>query len=140
MDTMSRSPGKFPVPAGTVKSLVISDCFLKGTLLLWGSILDLDAESTAALARAGRVIECTPAIYGAFREQVRGLLTERESQVIGLADLPDKQIADLLQIAAGTVRKHWHSIFAKLHRNGRTGAALFWQAWTGADTVSRAVA
>ena len=120
------------MPAVTIKSLVISDCWLKGALLLWGTILDLDAKNTAALAQAGRVVECTPAIYQAFREQVRGLLTEREAQVIGLADLPDKQIAGKLRIATGTVRKHWHSIFAKLHRHGRTGAALFWQAWTRA--------
>jgi DNA-binding NarL/FixJ family response regulator len=114
------------------KWLVISDCWLDGAPLLWGTILDLDAEKSAALARAGRVIECTPEVFRAFREQVRGLLTERESQVIALADLPDKQIAGKLRIAAGTARKHWQGIFTKLHRQGRTGAALFWQAWTRA--------
>jgi DNA-binding CsgD family transcriptional regulator len=110
--------------------LVISDCWLDGRPQFWGTILELEPAKAEALRAAGRVILCTPIVHREFGRQVRRLLTKRERDVIGLADLLNKQIADRLKISIGTVRRHFQSISTKLRRPGRTGAALFWQAWT----------
>ena len=123
-------------PSKPRRWLVISDTWLDGRPLLWGTILELDSEKAAALRRAGRIILCDQVAYEAFARHVRGILTTREAQIVELtADTAgDKAIADRLGISVGTVRTHWQRIFAKLHRPGRTSAALFWMAYTFSGT------
>jgi DNA-binding CsgD family transcriptional regulator len=116
--------------AGRPRWLVVSDCWSgAGSLLFWGTIVDLDSEKAAALLSAGRIVPCTPAVYREFAEQVHQLLTKREREVIELAGLPDKQIAVHLGIARGTLRTHLQRIYIKLHRPGKAAAGMFWTAW-----------
>jgi DNA-binding CsgD family transcriptional regulator len=116
--------------------LVISDTWLDGRPLLWGTIVELEPEKAAALRRAGRVVFLDAVTYRAFAQHVRGLLTPREAQIVELTATMagDKQIAERLGIGVGTVRTHWQRIFTKLHRPGRTSASLFWMAYTLSGT------
>jgi DNA-binding NarL/FixJ family response regulator len=106
--------------------LVTSDCLLRGQPVYWGQVLELDSETALALQMAGRITAYTPAKFKLMAQTVERLLSPRERQVIELADLVNKQIADRLGINTGTVRKHWQSLMRKMHRPGRVGAALFW--------------
>ncbi len=77
-------------------------------------------------------------IFSAFRDDeispvlsiapaVNGALTKREKEILALVSIgkSNQEIADVLYIAAGTVRVHVHAILSKLSVRDRTQAAIF---------------
>jgi DNA-binding CsgD family transcriptional regulator len=127
--------GSAPVAGSGKRWLVVSDCWLAGVPLFRGTILDLDPDSEkdaanlAALQRAGRLVQCTREVCLTFQAELKKSLTPRERQIVEATESSYKQIAARIGISPRTVNKHFQSIYAKLHRPGRTSAALFWQAW-----------
>jgi len=60
-------------------------------------------------------------VQATFQVSDRGLLTERERDILRLAKrgLPNPQIAQALHLSAGTVRNHLSSIYRKLNVHSR---------------------
>jgi DNA-binding NarL/FixJ family response regulator len=96
---------------------------------IWGVLpLEASAEelSAAVVALSQGLIVGAPSLLFATEEEtpVRGPLTDRETEVLGLLaqGLANKQIAATLGISEHTVKFHVSSIYAKLNVTNRTEA------------------
>lgn len=54
-------------------------------------------------------------------------LTPREAEVMDLAYLPTRTIAEQLRISQATVKRHLQGAYTKLSAETRTQAALLWE-------------
>ncbi len=70
------------------------------------------------------IAQARPVVTSTNQDGLIERLTERELEVLSLLErrLSDKEIAQLLTISLGTVKRHTHSIFEKLYAGNRREA------------------
>ncbi|HYQ91730.1 MAG TPA: response regulator transcription factor, partial [Candidatus Competibacteraceae bacterium] len=115
------------VPEDPTEMLACAEAGIAGYLTRGGSLEEL-VQSVAAAA-AGE-LQCSPSVAGRLLQRLRALAAEhsetvpppiifttRELRILELIEkgLPNKEIAQALNIEVGTVKNHVHHILQKLH-------------------------
>ncbi|SEQ37629.1 regulatory protein, luxR family [Devosia sp. YR412] len=146
-DTATRSQRHFPDAAAGLITGPSVDTLADGHRFDWANgILPLTLELDVWLAAvtvllsggsyhpSARRSAPPPSVISApgleIPEKLRGGLTRREQQVLGLLSqgLQNKLIADRLKLSEHTVKVHVHNLIRKLHVHNRTQAAALFRA------------